>query len=124
MKVIVVRESVFQSVIKDSFMFGSLFALWFLNHKFCNGSGIIDVCVALFVLFGAINHVKKYYSPKEAADALRELALQDIKESRKSSHNNARDAIAFLQRAVDVRIDDDWIKEVRAFLKQATAPVA
>jgi hypothetical protein len=83
MKVIVVRESVFQSVIKDSFMFGSLFALWFLNHKFCNGSGIIDVCVALFVLFGAINHAKKYYSPKEAVDALRELALQDTKELRK-----------------------------------------
>ena len=38
--------------------------------------------------------------------------------------NNARDAIAFLQRAVDARIDDNWLKEVRAFLKQATAPVA
>ena len=41
-----------------------------------------------------------------------------------TSHNNARDAIAFLQRAVDARIDDNWLKEVRAFLKQATAPVA
>ena len=41
-----------------------------------------------------------------------------------TSANNARDAIAFLQRAVDARIDDEWLKKVRAFLKQATAPVA
>jgi len=40
------------------------------------------------------------------------------------SHNNARDAIAFLRRAVIARIDDEWLKEVRTFLKQATAPVA
>ena len=38
--------------------------------------------------------------------------------------NNARGAIAFLQQAVDTRIDDEWLKKVRAFLKQATAPVA
>jgi hypothetical protein len=50
--------------------------------------------------------------------------LKDTAEALKPSHNNARDAIAFLQRAVDARIDDEWLKKVRAFLKQATAPVA
>jgi hypothetical protein len=42
----------------------------------------------------------------------------------KTAHNSAMDAIAFLQRAVDARIDDDWLMKVRAFLKHATAPVA
>ena len=51
-------------------------------------------------------------------------AATEAMEEKFTSHNNARDAIAFLQQAVDARIDDNWLKEVRAFLKQATAPVA
>jgi len=52
------------------------------------------------------------------------VKFSDVKELLQTAHNNARDAIAFLQRAVDARIDDEWLKKVRAFLKQATAPVA
>ena len=63
---------------------------------------------------------------KVLADKLHKAiaALSKEVEAQATAPNNARDAIAFLQRAVDARIDDNWLKEVRAFLKQATAPVA
>ena len=52
------------------------------------------------------------------------IAALEAEVEKFTSTNNARGAIAFLQQAVDTRIDDEWLKKVRAFLKQATAPVA
>ena len=56
--------------------------------------------------------------------ARKEYAALKAEVEKFTSTNNARGAIAFLQQAVDTRIDDEWLKKVRAFLKQATAPVA
>jgi hypothetical protein len=86
-KVIYVHESVVSSVFKDVVTFGCLFALWFFNHRFCGGTGIIDFFVGLMVLVCAVGFSKKRHSPKEALDILTELARQDTKDTAKTSTN-------------------------------------
>jgi hypothetical protein len=86
-KVIYVHESVVSSVFKDVVTFGCLFALWFFNHRFCGGTGIIDFFVGLMVFVCAVGFSKKRHSPKEALDILTELARQDTTDTAKTSTN-------------------------------------
>jgi Co/Zn/Cd efflux system component len=49
-KMIVAHESVFASVVKDTFTFGSIGVLIALNHKFWGGHAWIDIMFTLFIL--------------------------------------------------------------------------
>jgi hypothetical protein len=85
MKVIRVYETVFQSVVSDFVTFSILFSLWYLNHRFCGGAWIIDLCVALFVIIGAVGKQQKRYDVKSAVDFLQsEEARQYINEGVKT----------------------------------------
>ena len=81
MKVLYVRERLFESWGKDLFTFGCLFAGWYLNHRYTGGAWAIDFTIAIMVVFGAVGRVTKRYKPQEAVDVLRELVRQENKES-------------------------------------------
>jgi hypothetical protein len=86
MKVIRIYETVFQSIVTDSYTFGILFALWFLNHKYCNGSWLIDLCVTILVILFALGRSKRF-TVKSAVEYLQsEEARQYIIEGVKTHH--------------------------------------
>lgn len=94
MKVIRIHENLFQSVVSDFITFGMLFSMWFLNHRFCGGSWIIDFCIAVFVIIGCVGKVQKKYTVKSAVEFLQsEEARQYIKEEKQASaqQTNAAD---------------------------------
>jgi hypothetical protein len=80
-KFVYIRESVLESIFKDTYTFGCMFALWYLNHRFCGGSWIINLTVAIMVLFCVHSLYRKKYTSKEATALLVEQARQDIKEA-------------------------------------------
>lgn len=83
MKIIRVYESLLQSVISDSITFGMLFSLWYLNHRFCDGSGVIDFCVSFFVVIIGTSIKKEKYTVKTAVEFLQsEEAQQYMKEKK------------------------------------------
>jgi hypothetical protein len=89
MKVLYIKESLFSSIVKDTYTFSCLGGLWYLNHTFCGGSVIIDLFVGLFVIIGAIGLGKKRYYPREALDVLREIASLEAMEKTGTSANKS-----------------------------------
>jgi len=81
MKVLYVRERLFESWGKDLFTFGCLFSGWYLNHRFTGGAWAIDFTIAFMVILGGVGRVTKRHKPQEVIDVLRELVRQDTKES-------------------------------------------
>jgi hypothetical protein len=86
MKVIIIHESVLQSIISDFITFGMLFSMFYLNHRFCGGSGVIDWIISVFIFVGCIGKVKKKYTVKTAVEFLQsEEARQYIKDEKPAS---------------------------------------
>lgn len=86
MKVIQIHESVLQSIISDFITFGMLFSMFYLNHRFCGGSGIIDWIIAIFIFIGCVGKTSKKYTVKTAVEFLQsEEARQYIKEEKQAS---------------------------------------
>lgn len=49
------RESAFQSVVSDIFLFGSIMATCYFNHKFLSGKLGIDILLIALMIFMAAN---------------------------------------------------------------------
>ena len=70
-RVLVVKESLFQSICSDIFSLGGLFWAFYLNHKFLGSSIIMQIVLAvLFFMFGYNRMSKKIktMSVKEAKE--------------------------------------------------------
>ena len=70
-KIILLREGVLQSWLKDGFTFGMLSALPWFNHQYCGGSGWINMTIALMwiiVILGRASETrrKSEMTPAEA----------------------------------------------------------
>jgi len=70
-KVLLVRESFFQSIFSDVFSLGSLLTAFYLNHKYIGGSIVLQIVLAvLFFMLGYNRGSKriKTMSVKEAKE--------------------------------------------------------
>jgi len=74
LKIIILRESLIQSVITDAFTFGFLiFTTWF-NYAFIGGSQYVyAIILVMFIMFlMQTSRVKKFYSKKDAIKYIEE----------------------------------------------------
>jgi len=56
---IIIREGVWESIVKDAFTFACLFAMFYLNHTYTNGSWLIDFTIAFFFIMMSIAKTSK-----------------------------------------------------------------
>lgn len=77
-KFVIIKESIFASIVTDIVRFGAIFATMYLNHLYLEGSVIIDVLLMLCVMVSigsyktrnrltseqAIAYLKEHKSPK------------------------------------------------------------
>jgi len=82
------KEAFIQSVINDAFTFGIMFALFYLNHMFCGGKGIINIIIGFFILCEAVAVAKRQY--KTIPEMKEELARLESAEAAKLENNSAR----------------------------------
>ena len=73
---IVIRESILQSIITDTFTFGVLLALWFVNHCVLGGSGTVDLCIWISVVLSALAKATSQQKKMTAAEAIEYLQGQ------------------------------------------------
>ena len=83
MEIVVIKESLFVSWIKDLFTFGLLFGLWYLNHTFLDSGWMIDFIVAFLVFMGALSFRNKKLTIEEAKKELDRLSIKDLKNNLK-----------------------------------------
>jgi ribosomal protein L32 len=77
-RIIVLRENVWQSWLKDGMTFGLLFLMFWLNHKYIDGSGVIDWIIALFFIITLIGHrAKEERTIDEAITYLQEMKAKN-----------------------------------------------
>ena len=68
-EIIILEEKTISSIVKDVFTFLCLFGMFYLNHKYTDGAGIIDFSIVVFILFamvGVDQKRKKRLTPEEA----------------------------------------------------------
>ena len=106
MKVIRIHESLLQSIVSDFITFGIMFSLWFLNHRFCGGSWIIDLCVALFVIISCIGKAQKKYTVKSAIEFLKSEEAQQYIIDWNALHSEIHSVIAHASAGTDFTGDD------------------
>ena len=77
-EIIIVKESVFTSWLKDGFTFGCMFGMYYLNHKFTDGSWFIDFAITMFFIFTliAMFHNKKELTIEEIIEKLKKIEEQ------------------------------------------------
>ncbi len=83
MKVLVIRESILESLVSDIFTFGCIAVLCICNHLYGNGSVFLDFCIFVLVVFSAYCIGSDQYSPQDAEDALKELINNKQKKEEK-----------------------------------------
>lgn len=74
--VIIIRETLFGSIVKDAFTFGALMVLPWFNHTYGGGSGWIYAAIAFAWFIGIISRASGEFakSTKTPAEAKRWLA--------------------------------------------------
>jgi hypothetical protein len=72
-KAIIIREGFIKSFLNDLFTFGCLFSGWFLNHKFFDGSLVIDFTISFMALLSTIGLFGKKYNMQDIDLAIKEL---------------------------------------------------
>jgi hypothetical protein len=78
-KVLLIKEPVWKSVIKDTYTFGCLFAMFYLNHKFCGGSTIINIAILLMIIPVACSSLRRNsYTIAEAKEELARLEKEEV----------------------------------------------
>ena len=78
-KYAIIKEPIWKSVFKDVATFGCMFAMFYLNHRFCGGSKIVNISVALFIFFYLYGMMFRHY--KTIPEAKEELARLEEKET-------------------------------------------
>ena len=58
-KTIILREAVWESIVKDTVTFGLMFIMFYLNHKFTDGSWFIDFTITLFFILMLVAKTSK-----------------------------------------------------------------
>lgn len=79
-KYIIIRESIFQSAVKDIISLGLLFLLEYLNVKYLDKSFFISltVCICFFVYVVGFKSRKKSYTLQDAIDELQNKQMDKL----------------------------------------------
>lgn len=75
-KIIFIKENIFASWAKDIFTFGIMFLMFYLNHKFTDGSWVIDLTIGILIIFtivGIFSRKEKTINVSKAIEILRKM---------------------------------------------------
>lgn len=88
-EIIVIKEGVIASFLKDLVTFGSMITLYYLNHRFCGGSCVIDIAVSMFVFIWVVGKSAKEIEKKKMPlkDAIEYLNKMQKSEQRGECSN-------------------------------------
>ena len=79
-KVIIIKETIIKSIIKDIFTLGSLLVACMMNYMFCGGSYIISgLFVIIFFLYLITVGEKRKMTISEAKEYLKKLEVKEKK---------------------------------------------
>jgi len=74
-KIILLKESLIESILADIITFGFIVVVFFINYKFINSNNFVDVLLLFmfFVFVTSKGKAKKFYSNEDAVKYIKEL---------------------------------------------------